>query len=325
MIGPRSGRAPTAGTSRFRRLFDRGSWSVPPIVLAPALLGGVLLAVVVATSWPYFADEHAYWTAAQRFAAGQPLYDASAPVFTPYAYWYPPVLAQVLSPLTLVAPDWLFSAAWTALVVACLWYLSGRNLLVALALIAFLPVALELQARNVHLVIAALIVLALRRSWLFWIPATALKLAPVVGVLYLVAAGRRREAVLTGIFGLALTGISVVLAPQAWTDFLHVAAGRAAALDGRPAGCPLRCPPRRRSPAGNRGRVARRPGRGGRARGRDHDREPHPLGQRAEHARRGRRPPADGPGRKSCRVRPRCVRTRCGTSGHCHSRGMIVA
>ena len=232
MIGPRSGRAPTAGTSRFRRLFDRGSWSVPPIVLAPALLGGVLLAVVVATSWPYFADEHAYWTAAQRFAAGQPLYDASAPVFTPYAYWYPPVLAQVLSPLTLVAPDWLFSAAWTALVVACLWYLSGRNLLVALALIAFLPVALELQARNVHLVIAALIVLALRRSWLFWIPATALKLAPVVGVLYLVAAGRRREAVLTGIFGLALTGISVVLAPQAWTDFLHVAAGRAAASTG---------------------------------------------------------------------------------------------
>jgi len=33
----------------------------------------------------------------------------------------------------------------TALLLACLWWLGGRNLLVGLALIAFLPVAVELD------------------------------------------------------------------------------------------------------------------------------------------------------------------------------------
>lgn len=224
--------SPAGDASWARLLLGRGRWPVPPIVLVLAFVGGILLAVVVATSWPYFADEHAYWTAAQRFAAGQHLYDPTAPVFAPYAYWYPPILAQVLSPFTMVAPDWLFSAAWTVLVVTCLWFLSGRNLLVALALIAFLPVALELQVRNVHLVIAALIVLALRRSWIFWIVATALKLAPALGLLYLLAAGRRREAALAAGFGLLVAGLSIVLAPRAWGDFAQLAIGRAGASSG---------------------------------------------------------------------------------------------
>ena len=104
------------------------------------------------------------------------------PSSAPYAYWYPPVLAQVLLAVHARRAGLAVHCPWTVLVVGCLWYLSGRNILVALALIAFLPVALELQVRNVHLVIAALIVLALRRSWLFWIPATALKLAPGLGL-----------------------------------------------------------------------------------------------------------------------------------------------
>ena len=85
-----------------------------------------------------------------------------------------------------------FAVVWTALLLGCLWWLGGRNVLVALALIAFLPVAVELRVRNVHLVIAVLAVLALRRSWAFWIPATAIKITPVLG--HRLPGGRRTVA-----------------------------------------------------------------------------------------------------------------------------------
>ena len=201
--------------------------SRPSLVLVVlAAVGAIFLAVVVTTSWPAFGDEHAYWTAAERLVHGEPLYDLTAPPNTPYAYWYPPVLAQVLSPFTLVMPDEAFTVVWTLLLVACVWYLSGRNLLVALACLAFMPVALELRVRNVHLVIAVLTVLALRRSWAFWIPAAAIKLAPVLGVLYLLAAGRRREALRVAGGGAAVALVSVVVSPEAWRQFLEVAVQR---------------------------------------------------------------------------------------------------
>ena len=225
-------RQPHLGWRRFIAIPTSRTWPVSPSLLAAALIGVALLTVIAATSWPEFGDEHAYWTAAQRLVAGQPLYDPSAPPQAPYAYWYPPVLAQVLAPFTTIAGDWLFTAIWTVLLVGCLWFLSGRNVFIALALVAFLPVALELRVRNVHLVIAALTVLALRRSWVFWIPATALKLGPALGVLYLLAAGRRREAILVLGFGAALAAISHLLAPGAWDAFLQMATGRAVTRDG---------------------------------------------------------------------------------------------
>ncbi len=190
-------------------------------------MGAILLAVVAATAWPIPADEGAYWSAAERLVHGEALYDPSAAPNTPYAYWYPPVLAQVLAPLTLVIPQAVFTILWTLLVVGCVWVLAGRNVFVALACVAFLPVALELRVRNVHLIIALLTVLAIRRSWAFWIPATALKLAPGLGAIYLLASGRRREALLVIVVGAAIAALSVVISPDAWAGFAAVAAGRA--------------------------------------------------------------------------------------------------
>src|SRR6185369_1630001 len=150
----------------------------------------------------------------------------------PYAYWYPPPLAQVLAPLTAFVSADAFSVLCTALLLICLWWLGGRNLLVALALIAFLPVAVELRVRNVHLIIAVLAVLALRRSSLFWIPAAALKITPVLGLAYLAAAQRWRDAVLAGVAGLAVLVLSVVVAPGAWQSFVDVVGLRAGADGG---------------------------------------------------------------------------------------------
>ncbi|MBI2763173.1 MAG: DUF2029 domain-containing protein [Chloroflexi bacterium] len=168
-----------------------------------------------------------HWGAAERLIAGQPLYDVNAPANEPYAFWYPPIIAQVLAPFTLVLPPLAFTILWTAALVVCLWALADRNVFVALALIAFLPVALELRVRNVHLVVAVLVVLAIRRSWAFWIPAAALKIAPAIGPIYLLAAGRRREALLTAGAGFAVLFLSVVISPAAWVDFLRIVSDRA--------------------------------------------------------------------------------------------------
>ena len=207
---------------------ELGSRRLPPIGLVVlAAVGLVLLAVIVAFEWSHLNDEYAYWQAGARLWAGQPLYDAAAAPNTPYAYWYPPPLAQVMAPLTALLSADVFAVVWTALLLACLWWLGGRNVLVALALIAFLPVAVELRVRNVHLVIAVLAVLALRRSSLFWIPATALKITPVLGVVYEAAAGRWREARKVAAVGLLVLAASVLLAPAAWREFLGVVGARA--------------------------------------------------------------------------------------------------
>lgn len=205
----------------------------PPIALVvPAAVGAILLVGVAANAWPKPADERAYWIAAQRLVAGEMLYQPTAIPDTPYVYWYPPPLAQVLAPLTrLLSPD-AFSALWILLLLGCLWYLSGRDPLVALAMIAFVPVAAELQARNVHLVLAVLIVLALRHSSLFWVPAAAIKIAPVLGILYLIAAGRPRQAALVTITGGVVLVASLLISPGPWLDFGAVVGTRGADQGG---------------------------------------------------------------------------------------------
>jgi hypothetical protein len=218
--------------SSLGRLFDKrsvGSRLLPsPLLILLAGIGTFLLLVVATTAWNAPTDEYAYWRAATQFAAGGSMYDPTAtPGDASYGYWYPPPLAQVLAPFTSLISSETFSVIWTVLLLGCLWWLGGRDVLVALALIAFLPVAVELRVRNVHLVLAVLVVLALRRSWLFWIPAAAIKVAPVLGVLYLAAARRWKEALAVGIVGGAVLLASVLLAPSAWQDFFSIVLPRA--------------------------------------------------------------------------------------------------
>jgi len=144
-------------------------------VLILATLGASLLLVVALTRWGIPSDEYAYWLAAKRLVAGLPLYDPSAAPGTPYAYFYPPPVAQVLAPFTAFVPDAVFVAAWTVLLLACLWWLGGGNAFLALALVAFVPVSIELWYRNVHLLLAVLIVLGLRRHPAFFAVAAAIK------------------------------------------------------------------------------------------------------------------------------------------------------
>ena len=190
------------------------------VLIALAALGACLLLVAAVYQWPKPADEHAYWLAAQRLLSGQPLYDPTATSITPYAFWYPPIVAQVLAPVAFLVPSAVFGWLWIVLMLGCLWWLAGRDILVALAMCAFPPIAVEFVSRNVHLIIAVVLVLGLRR-WGGWFSVgAAIKLAPVLGIPYLALRGRVRDAVVATAFGAVLLLVSVLLGPEAWRQFL---------------------------------------------------------------------------------------------------------
>ncbi len=189
-------------------------------LLAAAALGGSLLVIVAVNRWGVPADEHAYWLAARRLIEGQPLYDPTVTIITPYAYLYPPPLAQVLVPIAAVVPSWLFSAGWIALMGVALWWLAGRDVIRALALVAFIPVAVEFWFRNVHLFLAVLVVLGLRRWAGAFAIGAAIKVAPGLGIPYLALRGRWRPAVIGALVGLGILAVSVLLSPDAWAQYV---------------------------------------------------------------------------------------------------------
>ena len=203
-----------------------------PMLLVAATAGCALLLIVGVSRWGTPSDEFAYWLGAQRLAAGQPLYEQSATLVTPYAYLYPPPLAQVLAPFTHLLPDAVYVAAWTVLLLIALLYLGGWSPLRTLALVAWIPVAVELWFRNVHLLIAVLVVLGLRgRPWAFAVGA-AIKIAPALGVVYFLSARRWRDALVAAGAGVGILAVSFVLAPGAWRDFVSFAEGAGAGSAG---------------------------------------------------------------------------------------------
>jgi hypothetical protein len=233
MYPPRSVTTPGAAAPvvALRRLFAEpipiGGRQLPPLGLVVlATVGALLLAVVATGHWAQPNDEHAYWLAGQRLLHGEPLYDPIASANTPFAYWYPPVVAQLVAPFSAILPSELFSWAWLALLLGCAWWLAGSRPLPFLALVAFVPVATELWFRNVHLILAVLVVLAIRRWPVLFAVGAAIKLSPGLGLVYLAARGRWRDAAITAGVGAAILGISVVLAPDAWAQFADVLRAR---------------------------------------------------------------------------------------------------
>ena len=61
----------------------------------------------------------------------------------------------------IVLPAIAYIIGYRVLEILSVWYLAGRAMLLMLALIAFLPVAIELRFENVHLLMAVAVVLGL--------------------------------------------------------------------------------------------------------------------------------------------------------------------
>jgi hypothetical protein len=167
-------------------------------------------------------DAIAYWTAAGHALRGEPLYAIASFQFA--AYQYPPLFAQTLAPLSLL-PMPVFVWLWRGVELAGLRLATGGWVRAGIAILAFPPVIAEVDAGNVHLVMAGIIALAMRGVAMPVAPALLLKVAtwPLAPAAWV----RDRRGLIVGVAGAAIAVIlSVILTHQAWVDYLaFVASG----------------------------------------------------------------------------------------------------
>ena len=160
-------------------------------------------------------DAIAYWTAAVNVREGLPLYVIPEGEFAAYAY--PPPLAQALVPLSFL-PMPAFVWLWRAVELVSLRVATGSWTRSGLVLLFVPPVIAELDAGNVHLIMAAVCALVMRGVAVSVAPATLLKFASVP----LAPLGWRldRRGLLIGIAAAAAAvAASYLVAPKAWADY----------------------------------------------------------------------------------------------------------
>jgi len=171
----------------------------------------VLLRLFAVKPWADSVDAYAYWTTRDGT-----FYDAST-TGQIGAYLYSPAFAQLRSPLTWL-PLAVFTALWTALNCATLWFLLRRW---ALPSLLFLPIPFEIVSGNVHLLYAAAIVLGFRWS-ATWALMFVTKVTPGIGVLwYAVRREWRALAIALGATA-GVVAVSYLLDPAAWATWVDL-------------------------------------------------------------------------------------------------------
>jgi len=171
----------------------------------------VLLRLLAVKPWADSVDAYAYWTTRDGG-----FYDAST-TGQIGAYLYSPAFAQLLAPLTWL-PLAVFTALWTALNCATLWFLLRRWSLPSLL---FLPIPFEIVSGNVHLLYAGAIVLGFRWS-ATWVLMAITKVTPAIGVLWFAVRREWRAAAVAVGATAAVVAVSYVLDPAAWAKWVDL-------------------------------------------------------------------------------------------------------
>jgi hypothetical protein len=176
------------------------------VILSIVFVGLRLFAI---EPWADSVDAYAYWTT----RTGD--YYAAADTGQIGAYLYSPAFAQLIAPLTWL-PLNVFTALWTAMNCAAVWYLLRKWSLPSLL---FLPIPFEIISGNVHLFYAVAIVIGFRWS-ASWALMFITKVTPGIGVLWFAV---RREwralAFSLGVTG-AIVAVSYALNPAAWQEWI---------------------------------------------------------------------------------------------------------
>lgn len=170
-------------------------------------IAGLLLLFLVMRSGEYGYDFFAYWSV-----------DPSNPYAVKEgfgAYHYAPPLVWLAGPLKLL-PWPLAYWIWFGLLLAVLVWLARDW---ALAWLAFPPVASELYHGNIHLLIAAALVLSIRWPVAFAFLALSKVSVGVMAIWYVVRREWRSLAVALGAAGLVVA-VAYVFAPGSWQAWL---------------------------------------------------------------------------------------------------------
>ena len=188
------------------------------------MFAAYLFLVVAAGAQTVGFDAYSYWSVDQADPYGVPWGVMGA-------FPYTPVLVRLCAPFAAL-PFWQFAWLWSAVLLATAIWLGGRSPRAVLAVFAFPPVALELYHGNIHLLLAAAIALGFRYPWT-WSFVLLTKVTPGVGLAWFAVRREWKPLLLAlGVTG-AIAGVSFLLDPQAWTDWLAFNLGNTAS--GAPA------------------------------------------------------------------------------------------
>jgi hypothetical protein len=178
-------------------------------IVAGLLFAAYLFVVIAPAQRTFGFDAFAYWV--------NPIDDPyRLPTGTLGAFTYSPVAARLFAPAALL--DWTaFLWLWSAVLLATALWLGGRRRW--LWVLAFPPVALELYHGNIHLLLAAAIVLGFRypAAWAFVL---LTKVTPGVGLLWFAVRREWRSLGIALAATAALVAVSVAVDGGLWRQWI---------------------------------------------------------------------------------------------------------
>lgn len=186
-------------------------------VIHGVIVGGLTLSVIeLLGGSPFAFDAYAYWSVDLNALYQDPV---GAYGLFPYA----PPLALLAAPLGWL-PWPVFVVGWWTLLVGALVWLGRDDLRSLIIFAAFPPVVMELVTGNIHILLAAAIVLGFRypAAWAFVL---LTKVSPGVGLLWFVFRREWRSLAIAVGATAAIVISTFVLVPHlwiAWFEFLVV-------------------------------------------------------------------------------------------------------
>lgn len=182
-----------------------------------ALVALSLAAIVFGWLWlqlqgTFFYDARAYW------ALDYDNLYAGSLVGRLGTYLYSPAFAQAMWPLTLL-PWQVYAALWSALNLAVLVWMTRPFLAALLLFVPFSPVTDEITTGNLHLLLAAALVLSFRYPSAYSLPLLT-KITPGVGVLWFLGAQKWRAFLVALGTTVAIAAVSFVIGVGQWLDWI---------------------------------------------------------------------------------------------------------
>ena len=197
-----------------------------PLLLAGLAVAVLMLVLVVAGSDPTIDVTDPF---SGKVVTGQDarsyyglnltdLYEGRTNWNTIGAYPYSPAFAQLVYPLNLL-PWPVFVAAWTALLLAAVFFLTGPRLL----LLGLVLGAMEIAGGNISLLLTVAIVAGFRYPWT-WAFVILTKITPGIGLLWFALRREWRQLGIALGATAAIVAASYLLMPGAWQDWIALLA-----------------------------------------------------------------------------------------------------
>ena len=177
-------------------------------------IGAIAFAWIWLLQRDYFYDARAYWALDY-----ENLYAGSL-VGRLGTYLYSPAFAQAMWPLTLL-PWTIYAAVWSGINLAVLVWMARPLLAALLLFLPFSPVSDEISTGNLHLLIAAAVVIGFRYPAAHALPLLT-KVTPGVAVLWFAGARAWRSlAVAIGVTAV-IAAVSFLIAPGQWLAWIEL-------------------------------------------------------------------------------------------------------